>query len=41
MNFEKVIGTLPIGRVELTVFVVAMAIAFVSAIDFLLYSKII
>jgi hypothetical protein len=38
---EKIIGTLPIGRVELTVFVVAMAIAFVSVVDFLLYNKII
>jgi hypothetical protein len=38
---EKIIGTLPIGRVELTVFVIAMAIAFVSVVDFLFYSKII
>jgi hypothetical protein len=39
MYFKEAIGTFLLSRAELLVFLIAMAIAFVSAIDFFLYSK--
>jgi hypothetical protein len=39
--FKEAIGTLLLSRAEIIAFLTAMAIAFVSAIDFFLYSKII